>query len=628
VTGATGASGVTGATGASGVTGATGATGIVGATGINWGNYLYWNGTTWATGDSNVLLGSGAGRFSQGFNAIAIGYQAGYTGQTSYGIAIGYQAGYTLQGANTVSIGNEAGQTNQQSNAVAIGNQAGGTLQGYGSIAIGAQCGFSSQGLNAVAIGAFAGQITQGSGAIAVGSQAGQTSQGRDSIAVGTNAGQTGQNMYSISIGYQAGSNVQASNAIAFGYQAGSNTQSNSSISIGQQAGTTFQRSNALAIGYQAGQGTQGSYAVAIGAQAGQTNQGSNAIAIGYLAGQAGQAANSIILNATGIALNPSTFGLYAAPVRSLVTAGNVLTSNTTTNEITKGLLFSNVSGNVSINSTVTGFELSVYGNVYSSKHLHVGDGTTWYTGSSDIYLGSLISSAAGTTKYTVVQMGVDATSSNKSWFFGTLCTGTTPASTTFNFAPFGTALNAATFFTGDGRAYKNDGTTTWGFSSDEKVKRNIQLADLDICYNTVKTLNLKRFSYIDGLITSEDNMRLGWIAQEVQTIFPKSISVIQREEPFGNVLTLSVDQIHASTYGAVKKLIQKSEMFATGKGTIATGAVSVVISVSGVSWNSPKIQITPVFNGELRTLNSSMFESNCFTVYGQPGDFFWSVTV
>jgi hypothetical protein len=68
-----------------------------------------------------------------------------------------------------------------------------------------------------------------------------------------------------------------------------------------------------------------------------------------------------------------------------------------------------------------------------------------------------------------------------------------------------------------------------------------------------------------------------------------------------------------------------------TGKGTIPTGSLSNVVSVSGVSWNSPVIQVTPIFsiNTGVRNLNVSLFDSssNSFTVYGGPGDFFWSVT-
>jgi hypothetical protein len=153
-----------------------------------------------------------------------------------------------------------------------------------------------------------------------------------------------------------------------------------------------------------------------------------------------------------------------------------------------------------------------------------------------------------------------------------------------------------------------------------------------------VKTLALKRFRFDESVYTDEqcpDRNKLGWIAQEVEEVLPKSLFTVEHELANGYVLNdcrlLEPSQIYASTFGAVKKLIQKSEetRSLSGTGTIATGALSNVISVSGVSWASPTIQVTPIFGGEVRSLNVGLFdaESNCFTVYGSPGDFFWSVT-
>jgi len=198
--------------------------------------------------------------------------------------------------------------------------------------------------------------------------------------------------------------------------------------------------------------------------------------------------------------------------------------------------------------------------------------------------------------------------------------------------APFGVALSASIRFFGTGTAYKGNNTTTWEQTSDERVKENIEVANLDICYNNVKNIPLKRFSFVEGFLDSNsytDRTRLGWIAQEVQQVFPKAIGVEDKGEPFGNCLTLNVDQMYATMYGAIKKLIQFEDRRVRGTGTIATGSLSNVISVSGISGSSPTIQVTPIFNGEVRSLNVSTFdvESNSFTVYGGPGDFFWSVT-
>jgi hypothetical protein len=38
--------------------------------------------------------------------------------------------------------------------------------------------------------------------------------------------------------------------------------------------------------------------------------------------------------------------------------------------------------------------------------------------------------------------------------------------------------------------------TSTWATTSDSRVKLNIQDADLDVCYNTIKNLPLRRFTW------------------------------------------------------------------------------------------------------------------------------------
>lgn len=118
-------------------------------------------------------------------------------------------------------------------------------------------------------------------------------------------------------------------------------------VALGKSAGQTTQSSNAVAIGASAGQTTQGSGAVAIGTNAGQgttTGQGSNSIAIGLNAGVASQAAGSICLNASGLALNPSTASFYVNPIATtqqpavtVVQERQGLVYNTTTSELTAG---------------------------------------------------------------------------------------------------------------------------------------------------------------------------------------------------------------------------------------------------------------------------------------------------
>ena len=102
--------------------------------------------------------------------------------------------------------------------------------------------------------------------------------------------------------------------------------------------------------------------------------------------------------------------------------------------------------------------------------------------------------------------------------------------------------------------------TNTWTVSSDERIKENIEDANLDICYNNVKNLKLKRYKYKDNFIENhsiEDRTKLGWIAQEVKQYIPKAVTITNNED-YGieDFHSLNSDQIIASLYGAVQKLI------------------------------------------------------------------------
>ena len=108
--------------------------------------------------------------------------------------------------------------------------------------------------------------------------------------------------------------------------------------------------------------------------------------------------------------------------------------------------------------------------------------------------------------------------------------------------------------------------TNTWTVSSDSRLKTNIELANLDTCYNNVKSIPLKRYTWRDDVYTNDqvsDRSKLGWIAQDVETIFPKAV---EQKEMFGfsDCRSLNSDQIIAALYGAVQKLITKVETLET----------------------------------------------------------------
>ena len=152
--------------------------------------------------------------------------------------------------------------------------------------------------------------------------------------------------------------------------------------------------------------------------------------------------------------------------------------------------------------------------------------------------------------------MGAESTYGN-SWFIQT----SVNATYTFGYMGINSGGGAGITIYGNGICYNGANSANWAVVSDENTKENIELANLDICYDNIKRIPLKRFSYKDGVTPKgSDKMRLGWIAQEVQPVFPKAVTPSYKKG-FGDCLSLNVEQLNAALYGAVQKLIEKVEI-------------------------------------------------------------------
>lgn len=104
--------------------------------------------------------------------------------------------------------------------------------------------------------------------------------------------------------------------------------------------------------------------------------------------------------------------------------------------------------------------------------------------------------------------------------------------------------------------------SATWTVSSDRRLKENIKEADSKRCYDIVKNLKLKHFKWKDEYIPAwkaNDRTKLGWIAQDVEQVFPKAV----KKQPMHDIhdcRTLDTDQIYATMYGAIQHLQQLVE--------------------------------------------------------------------
>jgi alpha-tubulin suppressor-like RCC1 family protein len=107
-------------------------------------------------------------------------------------------------------------------------------------------------------------------------------------------------------------------------------------------------------------------------------------------------------------------------------------------------------------------------------------------------------------------------------------------------------------------------GLTTWTVLSDRRIKENIVKASYEKCLDNVKNIELYNFNFKDNCVNTNDKHQLGFIAQEVQQIYPKAVEVsrmiMNLEEKIDDLLTLNTTQIDYTLYGSVKCLIQKLE--------------------------------------------------------------------
>jgi len=112
--------------------------------------------------------------------------------------------------------------------------------------------------------------------------------------------------------------------------------------------------------------------------------------------------------------------------------------------------------------------------------------------------------------------------------------------------------------------AYTGSGQTSWTTVSDRRIKDNIVKASYEKCFDNVKNIELYRFNFKDNAVNTNDTNQLGFIAQEVQSIYPKAVEVNKINDKNGEIpdlLSLNTTQIKYTLYGAFKHLIKKVEI-------------------------------------------------------------------
>jgi hypothetical protein len=328
-----------------------------------------------------------------------------------------------------------------------------------------------------------------------------------------------------------ASGNATGSYNSAFGYYALiGNTTGTNNVALGSQAlqaNTTA--SNNTAVGYQAGYtNTTGTGITATGYKALYASTGDGNTAFGFQAG---------VTTSTGVqntfigtqAANPNTTGSYQVVVGS----GALATNTTGSNNVALGYQALNANTTAS-NNTAVGFEA----------------GKSLTTGAQNYFFG--------------YQAGQSVTTGTYNVLIGAYLGGAAPVSVTGN--------NWIVFSDGQAniRGYHNPSTNgwfqsnnsaNWATTSDQRIKTNI--VDSSKGLAEIAQLKVRNFKYKtkedmpkDGngnsLVMPMDSTKLqtGFIAQELQTVFPESVFESQN-----TILNVDTDAVFYAMVKAIQEL-------------------------------------------------------------------------
>lgn len=267
---------------------------------------------------------------------------------------------------------------------------------------------------------------------------------------------------------------------------------------------------------------------------------------------------STLLLNASSI----TSPGLNLSNISSLqVVASSIRAPVMSTQQLNASSITAPVISSLRINtSSVTTFALSA-STITSISSMTFGTGTGW-----------LVMGAVQAAVISSIQQNT-ALSYLSSLYVGSTTTAVTNYTAYLNGNVLASTLmigNPITNFSTQGfrLALTHDSalkpfTTAWNTVSDKRVKENIRDADIDRCYEDIKALPLRRFTWQESIFNSysgSDRNVIGFIAQEVSTIIPKSVNVM---EAYGyqDFQFLNIDQINMSFYGALKRTIQDKEV-------------------------------------------------------------------
>jgi hypothetical protein len=103
---------------------------------------------------------------------------------------------------------------------------------------------------------------------------------------------------------------------------------------------------------------------------------------------------------------------------------------------------------------------------------------------------------------------------------------------------------------------------TLWTIFSDKRLKKNIVNADLQICYDNIKKVPLRKFGWVEPFVDADgvvDNNSIGFIADELEKVAPKSVH-ISYANGIVDCKSVNLSSHLMSLFGASQLMMQKIE--------------------------------------------------------------------
>lgn len=388
-------------------------------------------------------------------------------------------------------------------------------------------------------------------------------------VKIGIDAGFTNQGSNGIAIGSNAGLSNQRTNSIAIGTLAGACNQSSNCIAIGLNAGTSNQQSGSIAIGFNAGISNEFVNAIAIGTSAGAFDQSSNSIAIGNRAGFFRQDVSSI---AIGDQAGTATQSFNCIAIGGL--AGAFAQGK-------YGFAIGDQAGycNQGSNTVALGVKAGYWSQFGGGIAVGFQSGVT-NQGSNSIAIGASAGSFNQSSGAIAIGTNAGATRQGKE----SIAIGS-------NSIISDQSNNSIVINSTGGALTQTDNSATYILPLRQEPSGNVSL----LFYNT----STKELTYSSN---------------------PSSVSnkTFVIPHPINNNKYL----VHACLEGP------EAGVFYRGKGEITNNSFTTITLPHYASMIATEftVQITPVYDGLVKSYNISNVENNSFNVYGVNGMFHWIV--